>query len=66
MPPVGLDEPVEPEVPVVLEAPDELGPADAGPAPAPVLSVAPGIEELLPELLGLEEELELGLVLDAP
>jgi hypothetical protein len=45
-----LDVPVEPEVP-------ELSPPDV---------VLPGKDELLPELLGLVEELELGLVLDEP
>jgi hypothetical protein len=52
-----LDVPVEPEVPELLEVPDA----------APSLGVVlPGRDdELLPELLGLVEELELGL-LDVP
>jgi hypothetical protein len=60
-----LDEPVEPEVPEPLDAPAAPGEPDDA-APAPEVSLLPGNEEL-PELLGLDEELEeLGLELDEP
>jgi hypothetical protein len=63
--PAPLEDPVEPEVPELLEAP--AAPGDAAPAPdaSPPGGVLLGSVELLPELLGSEELPELlGLVLE--